>query len=296
MMQTANVAQSIYQMVPQASMYIPITTAPRSPPSYLSNFDASSKWHTSALQVAAIESITLPSRLRSRDPARASLSDFETTISNDGKRRIAQLDYSVADPASLSGAAANGHSGNDSRVNGNGNGHATNGHSYEDDDPTQPAELDIDMTPYHADPSSSSSSSSTRQAQRSKGTVFGQSRTMRGKWKSTLEIEETNIAARDRFSSGPRMQDHQSSLLFPVIDSFPSLFDFGGRGARPKEVAVRASLSTSSGVAKRIRELERASRWLLGVEDREALTDGLIGIAEEYEEGWSSGEEDEDDE
>lgn len=286
MLQTANVAQSIYQMVPQASMYIPITTVPKSTPPYLSNFDANSSWHTSALQVAAIESITLPSRLRPTDSARATLDMFEATISNDGKRRIAQLDYTLTHPSTLTSASANGHSGNDHRING----HSQTANDINDnDDPA--ADQDIDLTPHRA----ASDNPSSRHQKRTKGTIFGLSRTLRGKWRSTLEIEETNIAARDRFASGPRIQDYQSTLLFPIIDSYPSIFDFRGSGGWAKEVAVRASLSTSSGVAKRIRELERASRWLVGVEEREVLRDGLIGIAEEYEEGWSSGE-DEDDE
>ena len=60
-------------------------------------------------------------------------------------------------------------------------------------------------------------------------------------------------------------------------------------------MAVQASLSTRSSVAERVRLIERQARMLVGVEEREALCDGLVGICEEYEEGWGSGSDDDDD-
>lgn len=38
-----------------------------------------------------------------------------------------------------------------------------------------------------------------------------------------------------------------------------------------------------------MRELERIARRMIGVEEREALCEGLAGMAGEYEEGWSGG-------
>jgi hypothetical protein len=63
-------------------------------------------------------------------------------------------------------------------------------------------------------------------------------------------------------------------------------------------LAIKSSLSTSTLVAERVRNLETAARRMIGIEEREALCDGLRTIAEEYEEGWSddddSGEYDDD--
>lgn len=82
-------------------------------------------------------------------------------------------------------------------------------------------------------------------------------------------------------------------MLFPILDSFPSIFDFH---SRPNTLAVQAALSTSASVAQRIRSIERTARQLIGVDQREELCDGLVAIAEEYEEGWESGSDmDEDD-
>ena len=190
MLHTANVAQSTYQISPQASMYTPITTLPQPQPSYVSGFDSSSKWHTAALQVAAMESMTLPTRLKQGESGRATFDDIENTISNGGKRIIAELGLTLGDPATLA-AAPNGHGAHDVRVN---------GHTREEnlaDDESVSESLDI-TTPRVQD------LDGRRQAPNST-TIFGQAQTLRGKWKSTIELEEINHVARDRFSSGPRV-------------------------------------------------------------------------------------------
>jgi len=273
MLQAANIARSVYEISPQASMYIPVTTNPSPLPSYINGFDPSSKWHSSALQMSALETMTLPSRLRTTNPARQTLASFEATLNNDGKRLIANLSASATDPSKLSGAS-NGHAGTDSKMNG----------YHGDDAASSKNKLDIDFTPPPP-----SFDPSARRERIVEGALFGAVKSLRGKWLSSLEVEEINIAARDRFGSGPRITTHQTDLVLPILDSFPGIFDFG-RG-NVKEVAVQASLSTNSGVAKRVRALERATRSLFGVEEREVLCDGLIGVAEEYEDGWSSDEE-----
>jgi hypothetical protein len=88
------------------------------------------------------------------------------------------------------------------------------------------------------------------------------------------------------------LNSHQSSLLFPVIDSFPQVF---ASGNTVQKLAVHATLSTTTSVAQRIRAVERIARSIIGIDEREALCDGLVGICEEYEDGWESGSESDDD-
>ena len=52
---------------------------------------------------------------------------------------------------------------------------------------------------------------------------------------------------------------------------------------------VCSSLSTSTKVARRIRGLQKLAGRVIGIEEQEALSNGLGELAEEYEEGWSSG-------
>lgn len=49
-------------------------------------------------------------------------------------------------------------------------------------------------------------------------------------------------------------------------------------------------------VAEQIRNMEQIVKRLVGTEDREALCNGLQVLAEEYDEGWDSGTDNDDDE
>lgn len=192
MLQVANVAQSIYNISSQASMYVPLTTMPATLPPYLT-LSETSRWQTSALQALALESITLPTRLRVGQEGRSTFDEFETVLSNDGNRRIAQLNMSIKDPSEFE-ESENGRNGqHDSRMNG-----YTNGHHAHDE--SELSDLDIDMQPKIVNLMNERGSSARRNH------VFSQTQSLRGKWRSSLEIEDTNLASRDRFSHGPRIQ------------------------------------------------------------------------------------------
>lgn len=77
-----------------------------------------------------------------------------------------------------------------------------------------------------------------------------------------------------------------------MIDSFPRIYDIGWESGT--SLAVRSALTTSTAVADRVRQMEQIVRRAVGVDEREALCDGLQRICEEYEEGWEddSGEDD----
>lgn len=76
-----------------------------------------------------------------------------------------------------------------------------------------------------------------------------------------------------------------------MLDSFPSIFDFGNTG----KLAVHAGLTTSTAVAEQVRAIEQIVKRLVAVDEREALCDGLQLIAEEYDEGWDGDFTDSDD-
>jgi len=87
---------------------------------------------------------------------------------------------------------------------------------------------------------------------------------------------------------------YSTTLLFPVLDSFPSNLMVGSGNA--KNLAVHSALTTSSSVAHQIRTLDQIVRRMIGPEDRESLSNGLQVLATEYDEGWESGSESNDDE
>jgi hypothetical protein len=92
------------------------------------------------------------------------------------------------------------------------------------------------------------------------------------------------MSSRDRYSSGARLTIRQTPLLYPVLSSSPKIFQFLGN---LDKVAVTASLSTSTRMARHVRDMAGFARVSYGVDEREAVHDGLSGMAEEYEEGFS---------
>lgn len=70
------------------------------PPSQLPvsiTLDQKSKWHTSALLSASMETMTTFSRLKAGDGNRSTLDDFETFLNTSGNQRIANLRMKVKD-------------------------------------------------------------------------------------------------------------------------------------------------------------------------------------------------------
>lgn len=84
-----------------------------------------------------------------------------------------------------------------------------------------------------------------------------------------------------------------SPLLFPVLDSLPSIVDTGS--GRADKLAVHAGLTTSTAVAGQVRAIAQIAGRLVAVDEREALYNGLQVLAEEYDEGWDGDFTDSDD-
>ena len=87
----------INEMSTYASIYVPLSMPTALLPKYV-HLDRNSQWHTSALMSTAVESMTLPSRLRSDIQRRGLLSDLEAALNINGNQRIAQLQCSIVDP------------------------------------------------------------------------------------------------------------------------------------------------------------------------------------------------------
>lgn len=79
-------------------------------------------------------------------------------------------------------------------------------------------------------------------------------------------------------------------LPYPLPTSFPHIYD-----RTSAALSVRAALSTDTGVAARIRSLRTVVGRAVGVEEREPLGNVLGEMAEGYEEGWSSGSDEDED-
>lgn len=93
-MKLSNTARSISEVSSQASVYIPITLPSNPLPPYI-KMDPGSQWHVSGLFSTALETMTLPSRLRSRNGQRETLDQLASAINVNGNQNIAKLQMSI---------------------------------------------------------------------------------------------------------------------------------------------------------------------------------------------------------
>jgi hypothetical protein len=293
--QIVNSSRSLQPLAEQSSVYIPMSNKPAKVPGYLS-LDSTSAWHISALQVAGLESMTMSSRLRANGGRQGALRDLEDTINSTGKRRIAKFEMSVADPDVLSDKLAEKTA---NRADASKKGRTLVAQDTSEDD-TQLGTFDIDF--FSKDYKIGSFKPGKDEH------IFGRVEASRGDW------DMSNAGGRDprdRFGTGPTVQRYvnftwpsfelsimsfrySAPLLFPRLDSFPnSVFNVGT--GHVSKLAIHAGLTTSTAVADQVRAMEQIAKRLLGVEDREALCNGLQVVAEEYDEGWEGGLTDSDD-
>jgi hypothetical protein len=269
-----NSARSLNVLAEQSSVYIPMSNNPVKLPSYLS-LDSTSPWHIGAMQSIAMESMTIPSRLRS---SRETLQGLEETVNSTGKRRIAKLEMSVADPDVLSEKSSD-HIDRAEKVGSL----ILPQDSEEINDRMTSFDMEFFTKDYRV--------ANTRRHK--KEHIFGRAETSRGDWNVSEDGGKISDP-HDRFSKGPALQRFYAPLLFPLLDSFPSIFDVGSGNA--STVAVYTALTTSTTVAEQVRSLEQIMRRIHSLDERESLCNGLQTIAEEYDEGWDSGSDsDEDD-
>ncbi|KAF1986847.1 protein DML1 [Aulographum hederae CBS 113979] len=262
-------ARSIFELSPSSSLYIPLANIPSSTPPYL-KLTPSSPWHTSALQSAALESLTLPSRLRQSNPQYTSLTTIEASINRDGNRRIARLGMDVSPNDALIDKREEEE--RKPKVNGNANGW------HEEDEEPEMSKCDIDFLP----PSFLTGGARGMNGSRRKEQEFGIAEICRGEWFSSDDVTGVNL--RDRFA-GKTFLRTQSPLLYPYLTSFPSIFSFPST-TTTTPLATKTTLSTSTALASHIRSISRVAARTIGVDEREALMDGLETMAAEYEEGW----------
>ena len=294
-----------------ASMYTPLSIPPTQLPQYV-HFDRMSQWHTSALLSAALESITLPTRLKHGTQKRWLIDDLEAALNVNGKQRIAQLQCSMLDSGDAPLVTTITHGSIDDRIP------SGNHRVLVEED-----KVELDESKYDMD----LSCRNTRLRSRS-GTqhdmpdhVFGAIETTRTKTEAAKyegrDEDEINYGRKRRRLAGlpgierfvtPTLSRilplrrifltryipcrYRSSLEYPLVDSFPPIFAFSpGR----TQVAVQTSLSTTTGISNRIKALKCVISKMAKLDERETLSDGLGVISEAYEDGWHSGSDESDD-
>lgn len=90
----SNTAHSLAGMSSSASLYTPLALPSQALPTYV-DLDRRSEWHRSALLSTAVESMTLPSRLKPREGVRQSLDGLAASLNVNGNQKIARLKLSI---------------------------------------------------------------------------------------------------------------------------------------------------------------------------------------------------------
>jgi hypothetical protein len=101
-MKLSNIARSLSEIAPQASLYIPMTMPTARLPPYVV-LDPQSPWHVSGLLSAALESMSLPSRLKIQSGSRQTMDALISVLNVNGNQNIAKLRMSVDQSTALNG-------------------------------------------------------------------------------------------------------------------------------------------------------------------------------------------------
>ena len=96
-LRSLNTAKTVSELATLDSFHVPLSIDPTSLPASV-QLDEGSLWCTSGLLSAAVESMTLPTRLKIDSQRQGRLSDFEAALNTNGNQRIAQLHLAASAP------------------------------------------------------------------------------------------------------------------------------------------------------------------------------------------------------
>ncbi|PNP40456.1 hypothetical protein TGAMA5MH_07451 [Trichoderma gamsii] len=106
--------------------------------------------------------------------------------------------------------------------------------------------------------------------------------------------ENDESAANERPIIGNTVvRNYETSLLYPLLDSFPSIYNYNVEDAN--NIAVHTSLASDGSIVYKMKDLRSRVALSIPLEDRENLANGLAELGAAYEDDWSSGSDLDDD-
>ena len=210
LLRTINAATTINEMARNASLYVPLSIPAIQLPHYV-HLNRDSQWHISALLSTALESMTLPSRLRPDQQRRGLLGDIEAGLNVNGNQSIAQLQCTILAPDTEAAGPVNGYGRHDDRAPSN-TVHAMVG---EGDGDMITSQLDMNLSTGDRGSSSYASQHDTSEH------IFGAVENMRGKRQQAddqkLDEDEITYVRKRRRLAGWSVVERfvaRQSLLF----------------------------------------------------------------------------------
>jgi hypothetical protein len=273
LLRLSNSIRSTNALGTNASLYTPLVSAISHSPDYLT-IDPGSAWETSALQAALIETMSLPTRLKSSQGSRTVMSEYEQLFTaSAANRKILQADMSKeTDLVQTNGVTTNGHSdeSHDERIT-----------NRDTENSSNDKRLDMSFFP--------TLRSSNHPALRPH--LFDRLSIVRG-----VAQSHNSVSGRED-PYAPTMLQFSSTLAFPSsLSSYPQIFGSNESNASESGVSLHASLSANSTVATWLRAMADNSRRVLSIDDREDISSSLRTWADDYIEGWESADDEDDSE
>ncbi|GJN78703.1 mtDNA inheritance, partitioning of the mitochondrial organelle [Purpureocillium lilacinum] len=269
-----NTAQTLGQACAQASMVVPLSLPDGQLPSGVS-LDPSSPWQVSGLLATAADSAGLPSRLAGQRPTL--LSDMAESLNTTGRQTMAAAAMDVRPHAlDLERESLDiemfdlGRPGRNDRRR------------------EKPGRVFGQLSAYRGIAKPEEGEGKGDEEQRHSRPVVGnpviRRYVMSAKGRTCNAKSQTDILPTSRYTS---------TLQFPLLDSYPHIFrDIpAGETSAP----VRTVLSTTTSMTPRMRNLRSQVSRSVALEERETLSSGLADIADAYQDGWSSGSDEDDD-
>ena len=210
LLRTINAATTINEMARNASLYVPLSVPATQLPRYV-HLNRDSQWHISALLSTALESMTLPSRLRPDQQKRGLLGDIEAALNVNGNQSIAQLQCTILAPDTEVPTPVNGYGKHDDRAPSN----TVHAMVEEGDGDMITSRLDMSLSTGDRGASSYASQHDTSEH------IFGAVENMRGKCQEAddqkLDEDEITYARKRRRLAGWSVVERfvaRQSLLF----------------------------------------------------------------------------------
>lgn len=250
---------------------MPLLDVPQKLPSYLS-VDRHSAWQRSALLSSAVESVSLPSRLRPYH-------DFEASLAgDDGRHNIYELQTSFNPPKTNDESSTKPRRTFDINF------------SYESPDKDTTTIFNQVQVYRGSEPRNSGEFSAQNDIGHTRKLRFYNSEPMLQRWDEFIPnhfVLPTDLDYHHCLS-------YRSPLRLPVLDSFPHEL-FSGIPSNVDGMSVVTALTASTRTGEQIKMLQATAARMLSVDEREAMVHGLGEIRENYETGWSSGSSDDED-
>ncbi|KAH0490250.1 hypothetical protein TgHK011_001727 [Trichoderma gracile] len=255
----ANTALSLNAACAQASIVVPlgVPDAARVPASVA--VDSASPWHVSALLATAAESASLQSRLRlggggSSRPL--GLSDMAECLNVSGRQTLANMRMGVGPQAVDAGERR--------------------------------PEMDLSQI------GSLKDGGQRRLGSTGSERAFGRLSSVRRPEGSGDESGDVMTVTEQRPIIGSSVvRNHQTPLLYPLLDSFPSIYNYDLQGR--ESIPVHTSLASDGSIVHKMKDLRTQVAPFISLEERENLVNGLAELGAAYEDEWSSGSDSGDD-